>query len=84
MSGFRFDIEAFPHPDAREGRVGGGWLQLVRVRLFDGPDVIDDHGRPTGRPDAFTDLRPGDARHLALELLAAARHAERLTEGSGR
>jgi hypothetical protein len=80
MSGLRWDVEAFPHPQARESLIGGGELQLVRVRLFDGPAVLDDRGLPTTKPDAFTDLRPAEARHLALELLAAAAHAELITE----
>jgi len=81
--GFRFEIEAFPHPEARERLTDGGLLQLVRVRLFDPPSAEDDRGLASGTPDAFTDLRPGDARHLAAELIAAARHAELVTAAAG-
>jgi hypothetical protein len=47
------------------------------VRLF-------DEGVGDPQPDAFTDLRPQDARHLALELLAAAEDAERQTLSANR
>lgn len=73
MSGF-WEIEASAGP-AREGLVGGGAQLLVRVRLFDpGED---------SQPDAFIDLRPSGARHLALELLAAAEDAEQQTRAAG-
>ncbi len=71
--GFRWEIEAFAGP-AREAILGGSRL-LVRVRLFDPPDQT----WPNTRPDAFTDLRPDNARDLAFELLAAAEHAELIT-----
>jgi hypothetical protein len=73
MSGFRWEIEASAGP-AREAIIGGARL-LVRVRLFNEPDEAG----MTDKPDAFTDLRAADARHLAFELLAAAEHADRLT-----
>jgi len=79
MSGFRWEIEASAGP-AREGAVGGRARLLVRVRLFNAPN---ETGRPD-KPDAFTDLRTDDARHLAFELLAAAEHAELLTAHAGR
>jgi hypothetical protein len=69
MSGFRWDVEAFAGP-AREGLVDGGARLLVRVRLFDGPGC-DEPGC-----DVVSDLRVGEARDLAFELLAAAEHAE--------
>jgi hypothetical protein len=72
MSGYRFEIEASAGP-ARGSLVGGGAQLLVRVRLF-------DLGVDEQQPDAYTDLRPRDARHLALELLAAAEDAEWQTE----
>ncbi|MDP9344255.1 MAG: hypothetical protein M3P44_00765 [Actinomycetota bacterium] len=74
MSGFRWEIEASAGP-AREGTIGGCARLLVRVRLFNEPDETG----PTDKPDAFTDLRTDDARHLAFELLAAAEHAEHLS-----
>jgi hypothetical protein len=73
MSGFRWEIEASAGP-AREAIIGGARL-LVRVRLFNTPDETAHHDKP----DAFTDLRTDDARHLAFELLAAAEHAEHLS-----
>jgi len=76
MNDYRFEIEASAGP-ARAGLVGGGAQLLVRVRLFD--LGVDDP-----QPDAYTDLRPRDARHLALELLAAAEDAEWQTEQAGR
>jgi hypothetical protein len=79
MSGYRGEIEASAGPD-REGLIGGGAQLLVRVRLFDGPGVVDHiTGEPAGEPDAFTNLRPRDARDLAFELLAAAEHADQQT-----
>lgn len=79
MSGHRFEIEASAGP-ARRGRVGGGAVLLVRVRMFDGPDVVDGAtGLPAGDPDVFTDLDPRQARALAIGLLAAADTAEQQT-----
>lgn len=75
MSGYRAEIEASAGP-ARLGRVGGGALLLVRVRLFDGADAVE---RGTDLPDAFTDLDPHQARTLAIRLLAAAEDAEQQT-----
>jgi hypothetical protein len=71
MSGFRWEIQAGAGP-AREGLVGGAQQLLVRVRLFG-----------ERQPDAYTDLRPTDARRLALELLAAADDAECQTQQAG-
>jgi hypothetical protein len=75
VSGYRAEIEASAGP-ARLGRVGGGALLLVRVRLFDGPDAVK---RGTDLPDVFTDLDPRAARTLAIALLAAADTAEQHT-----
>jgi hypothetical protein len=75
VSGYRAEIEASAGP-ARLGRVGGGALLLVRVRLFDGPDAVE---RGTDLPDVFTDLDPREARTLAIGLLAAADDAEQQT-----
>jgi hypothetical protein len=79
MSGFRWEIEASAGP-ARGGTLGGRARLLVRVRLFNEPGETGH----TDKPDAFTDLRADDARHLAFELLAAAEHAELLTARTGR
>jgi hypothetical protein len=78
VSEYRYEIEATAGP-ARE-RVLDGSLLLVRVRLFNGPDVVDAiTGEPTGREDVCTDLRPGEARELAFTLLCCAEEAERIT-----
>jgi hypothetical protein len=75
VSGARWEIEASAGP-ARERLVGGGAQLLVRVRLF-------DEGVEDSQPDAFIDLRPSHARHLAIELLAAAEDAEQQTRAAG-
>jgi hypothetical protein len=79
MNAHRFEIDAQPGP-GRE-RVSHGRCQLlVRVRLFDGPSVsATDTGEPSLEPDVFCDLRPEQARDLALGLLVAATDAERHT-----
>ena len=83
MSALRSDVEAAAGP-AREALIGRGAQLLVRVRLFDGPGVVDDQGRPSSsEPDVFSDLRADEARRLAFELLAAAEHAERQTRAAG-
>jgi hypothetical protein len=74
MSGF-WEIEATAGP-ARETLVGGSAQLLVRVTLF-------DHGQGDPQPGAFIDLRPSSARHLALELLAAAQDAAQQTRAAG-
>ncbi|MGD0454490.1 MAG: hypothetical protein ABSB69_12920 [Solirubrobacteraceae bacterium] len=79
MSGYRFQIDACAGP-AREGVLDARAQLLVRVRLFDGPGVsMTDTGEPSAQPDAYTDLRPEQARSLAFTLLSAAEHAETLT-----
>jgi hypothetical protein len=40
---------------------------------------MTDTGEPSAQPDAYTDLRPEQARSLAFTLLSAAEHAETLT-----
>ena len=74
MSGF-WEIEASAGP-ARERLVSGAARLLVRVSLFDA-------GGEDPQPDAFIDLRPSCARHLAIELLAAAEDAEQQTRAAG-
>jgi hypothetical protein len=82
MSSYRFEIEASAGP-ARERVIGGSQL-LVRVRLRDGPGVVDTlTGEPAGGEEVFTDLRPADARELAFCLLGCAEQAERITEQAG-
>jgi hypothetical protein len=82
MSLYRFEIDASAGP-ARERVIGGSQL-LVRVRLFDGPGVVDTlTGERAGGEDVFTDLRPTDARELAFKLLGCAEHAEQITQAAG-
>jgi hypothetical protein len=46
MSGYRCEADAVAGP-AREGLLYGARQLLVRVRLFDGPGAVDDHGGPS-------------------------------------
>jgi hypothetical protein len=75
VSGHRGWIGVSAGP-ARCSLVGGGALLLVRVRLF-------DEGGEDPQPDVFCDLRPGEARDLARELLAAVEDAELRTLNAG-
>jgi hypothetical protein len=82
---YRSDVAAELLPGRREGLIGGGFMQLVTLRLHDGPGAIDAiTGEPTNRPGAFTDLRPREARELAAQLTACARLAERLRRDTDR
>lgn len=79
MAMHRYEIDAAAGP-ARETVIGGSRL-LVRVRLFDGPGVVNAlTGEPAGSEDVYSDLRPGEARELAFQLLCLAEQAERITE----
>jgi hypothetical protein len=79
MSEHRFEIDAAAGP-AREGVLGGSVL-LVRVRMFDGGEVSNAFtGLPAGGQDVCCDLRPGEARELAFQLLVCAEQAEQITE----
>jgi hypothetical protein len=63
-----------------EGRVGGGWLQLITVCLSDdgAGELSDEHGRPVApAPPVVSHLRPSDARALAFCLLELAELADR-------
>lgn len=82
MAMHRYEIDAAAGP-ARETVIGGSML-LVRVRLFDGPGVVDAlTGEPADNEGAYTDLRPSEARELAFQLLCCAEQAERITEHAG-
>jgi hypothetical protein len=82
MASHRYEIDASVGP-ARERVIGGSSL-LVRVRLFDGPGVVNAlTGEPAGSEDVYSDLRPREARELAFELLCLAEQAERITEHAG-
>jgi hypothetical protein len=83
MASHRFEIDAAAGP-AREGVLGGRAMLLVRVRMFDGPGVIDTFtGEPAGGEDVYSDLRPSEARELAFSLLCCAEQAEQITENAG-
>jgi hypothetical protein len=83
MASHRFEIDTSAGP-AREGVLYGRAMLLVRVRLFDGPGVVDGlTGEPAGDEDVYTDLRPDQARELASQLVERAEHAERVTELAG-
>ena len=82
MAMHRYEIDASVGPGCE--RVIGGSTLLVRVRLFDGPGVVNAlTGEPARSEDVYTDLRPCEARELAFELLCLAEHAERITEQAG-
>jgi len=83
MASHRFEIDTCAGP-ARGSVLGRRGQLLVRVRLFDGPGVLDGlTGQPVGEPDVYTDLRPEQARDLAFGLLVCAEQAERITEQAG-
>jgi hypothetical protein len=83
IAAHRFEIEAAAGP-AREGVLGGRSMLLVRVRMFDGPGVVDTlTGQDAGGEDVYRDLRPAEARGLAFSLLCCAEHAERITDQAG-
>jgi hypothetical protein len=83
MALHRFEIDASAGP-SREGVLYGRAMLLVRVRMFDGPGVVDAlTGEPAGDEDVYTDLRPEQARDLAFGLLECAEDAERVTEQAG-
>jgi hypothetical protein len=83
MASHRFEIDTTAGP-ARGSVLGRRGILLVRVRLFDGPGVLDGlTGRPAGEEDVYSDLYPNDARGLASRLLACAEQAEQITEQAG-
>jgi hypothetical protein len=83
MALHRSEIDACAGP-AREGILYGRAMLLVRVRLFDGPGVVDAlTGLPAADQDVHCDLRPDAARDLAFRLLECAEHAEQVTEHAG-
>jgi hypothetical protein len=83
MGSHRFEIDTSAGP-AREGVLYGRAMLLVRVRLFDGPGVVDAlTGQPAAGEDVYTDLRPEVARDLACRLLERAEQAEQVAEQAG-
>ena len=83
MASHRFEVDAAAGP-AREGVLGGRAIMLVRLRLFDGPGVVDGlTGEPAGEEDVYSDLRPEEARALAAQLVSCAERAEQITAHAG-
>jgi hypothetical protein len=83
MASHRFEIGTSAGP-AREGVLYGRAMLLVRVRLFDGPGVVDGlTGQPAADEDVYCDLRAEAARDLAFRLLECAEQAQQVTEQAG-
>jgi len=85
MSWHRFQARVRLEDGLTEGRVGGGFLQLVTVCLCDEGvgELSDGLGRPVAcEPPVVTRLRPSEARALAFELLELAELADRRSEAS--
>lgn len=77
MASHRFEIDSSPGPSSQGSLDRTRKIICVRVRLFDGPGVVDDAtGLPAGEEDVYTDLLPVDARRLAIRLLQHAEQAE--------
>ena len=77
MATHRLEIDTTAGPATQGSHDGQRTLVIDRVRLFDGPDVVDGlTGLPAGEEDVYTDLPPVDARRLAIRLLQDAEQAE--------
>lgn len=80
MASHRFEIDTSAGPSSQGSLDGRRKLFLVRVRLFDGPGVVDGaSGLPAVNDDVYTDLLPADARRLAIGLLEHAEQAEQMS-----
>jgi hypothetical protein len=80
MASHRFEIDTAAGPSSQGSLDGTRKVFQVRVRLFDGPGVVDaTTGLPAGEEDVYTDLLPVDARRLAIRLLEHAEQAEQLS-----
>jgi hypothetical protein len=75
---YRLKAEARLRPEAREGLIGGGHMQLVTLELTDGGYLTDDSGESARQPAVRCDLRATDARLLAYTLLSLAEGADLL------
>ena len=85
MSWHRFQARAQLEDGVTEGRVGGGYLQLVTVSLCDEGigELTDELGRLVApEPPVVTRLRPSEARELAFCLLELAELADRRSDGA--
>jgi len=74
---YRCEVLATLRPEATEGLVGGGHMQLVTLELQDG-EVQDEQGREVHRPHVRCQLRATEARLLAYTLLSLAERADLL------
>jgi hypothetical protein len=75
---YRAEAEAALDPNAREGLVGGGHMQLVTLKLHHSGQRVDETGTARRRSVVRCDLRPAEARLLAHTLLVCANRAELL------
>ena len=73
---YRSEANARLRPEATEGLVGGGHIQLVTLELQDTGE--DEQGHPIDRPKVRCELRPPEARLLAYTLLSLAERADLL------
>ena len=83
MSWHRFQARARLEDGVTEGRIGGGFLQLVTLCLSDEDigELSDVLGRVVApEPPVLTRLRPSEARELAFCLLELAELADRRSE----
>jgi hypothetical protein len=83
MSWHRFQARARLEDGVSEGRVGGGFLQLVTLCLSDDGvgELTDEQGRVLApEPPVLARLRPSEARELAFCLLELAELADRRSE----
>jgi hypothetical protein len=73
---YRCEAQATLRPEATEGLVGGGHIQLVTLELHDSGELGDEQGRQIHRPKVRCDLRATEARLLGYMLLWLAERAE--------
>jgi hypothetical protein len=75
---YRLEVQATLRPEATEGLVGGGHIQLVTLELGDSGELEDEQGRQIHRPQVRCELPATEARLLAYTLLLLAERAELL------
>jgi hypothetical protein len=80
MSEYRWEAQPRVERAARQWTASGLPLQLVTIGLLPEGEVVDERAQPVERAPVIWDLRPGEARALAFELLVLAEQAERRTE----
>lgn len=62
----RHEAEVLLEEGQTEALIGGGELQLVTVRLFDGPGVLDERGEPVSSAGVAVHLPPRGGAHARL------------------